>query len=398
MKCVSLSMLLSFRPFCRGASQTCLREEENGEQHVTDPCATVDSMLRLLRTLAFCFWCVLLLHNQAAADEEALWGPTPSRENPPENKQSSSWWPKLPSLPSLPFRIPFYGSSDSNRKAAVLTTTTEGLTEPIDHLQDHSGSGEGSLSDASEPPTTSTQGLLTSVTKTGPESLPTGTSDSPHSSIKQSNNDSLVSDSYTPTSSSIRNTLFTNSPTTTSTPGQSATHTHPPYGTARAAGPSMGATPQHLAEELTDKEEAGDFTEKIYSTIAPETTVPTALTWAAAQTTITIPGLVESTLTSRHPLGPVTPPKSSETTFVKKPQYSTVSITIHAGEATVTETHPTQSESDLGVSEARSGPMEEQPGVITIAIGIDHKLMPESITSTTPSQSVNFPIAGGKQS
>lgn len=64
----------------------------------------------------------------------------------------------------------------------------------------------------------------------------------------------------------------------------------------------------------------------------------------------------------------------------------------------MTETHPTQSESDLGVSEARSGPMEEQPGVITIAIGIDHKLMPESITSTTPSQSVNFPIAGGKQS
>lgn len=160
----------------------------------------------------------------------------------------------------------------------------------------------------------------------------------------------------------------------------------------------MGATPQHLAEELTDKEEAEDFTEKIYSTIAPETTVPTALTWAAAKTTTTILGLVGTTLTSRHPLGPVTPPKSSETTFVKKPQYSTVSITIHAREATVTETHPTQSESDLGVSEARSGPMKEQPGVITIAIGINHKLVPESITSITPSQRVNFPIAGGKQS
>ncbi|XP_037616428.1 proline-rich transmembrane protein 4 [Sebastes umbrosus] len=352
-------------------------------------------MLRLLRTLAFFFWCFLLLHRQAVADEEALWGLTPSSEKPPENKISSSWWTpsllKLPELPSLadlslPFRIPYF--SNANNGAAVLTTSAKGLAEPIDILQDHWGSGEESISEASEPPTALTQGLLTSVTKIRTESLPTGTSDSPHSSIAQSDNDTLVLDSYSPT---IRNTLFTNSPASTRTPEQNATHTHPPRGTAGAAGLSTGATTQHLPEERTDKEEAEDFTEKISLTIAPETTVPTALTWAAAQTTTTIPGLVETTLTSRHPLGP---PTSSETTFVRKPQDSTIGVTLHAGEATTTETHPTRSEANPGYSEARSGPVEEQPGVITTAMGIDRKLVPESITSTTQSQRVNFPIAG----
>ncbi|XP_018541139.1 proline-rich transmembrane protein 4 [Lates calcarifer] len=345
-------------------------------------------MLRLHRTLVLCFWCFFILHGQAGADEEAHWGPTPTRDNPPENKSSWFWippLPKLPSLPSLPFSNPFYRSSDSNDKA-TLTTIAKGLTEPIDHLQD-SGSGEGSNSEASEPPTTSTQGLLTSVTKIRTESLPTGTSDSPHSSIAQTDNDALVSDSYSPTSSSIRSSLFTNSPTNTNTPEQNATHTHPPQGTTQAAGPSMGATVQHLPEGNTDKEVAEDFTRKISSTIAPETTVPTAVTWAAAQTTTTNPGLVETTLTNRHPLRPVTPPVSSETTFVRKPQDSTVSIMLHAGEATTRET-------DLGFSEARSGPVEEQRGVTTTAMGINHKLVLGSIRSTTQSQRVNFPIAG----
>ncbi|XP_034382596.1 proline-rich transmembrane protein 4 [Cyclopterus lumpus] len=343
-------------------------------------------MLRLLQTLAFCFWCFLLLQRQAVADEEALWGPTPSKDNPPE---SSYWWtpslPKFPSIPFPPFRIPFL-RSDVNDESAELTTTTKGLTEPINRLQDHFGSGDEIISEASEPPTTLSQGLLTSVTKTGTESLPTGTSDSPHSSIAQSDNEALVSDSYSPTSSSIRNTLVTNSPTGTSTSEQNATHTHPPGGPA-------AATTQPLPEQRTDKE-AEDFTETIFLTAEAETTVPAALTWAPAQTTTTAPGLVEITPTSGHPLVPVTPSTSAETTFVRKPQDSTFGITLHAGGATMTERHPTQSEADLGSSEARSGPMEEQPGAITTAMGIDHKLVPESITSTTQSQRVNFPIAG----
>lgn len=367
---------------------------------MSDPCATVDSMLRLLRTLAFFFWCFLILYRQAAADEEGLWGPTPSRENPPEEKQSSYWWrpslPKLPSLPSLHDLL--YGNSEGDDEPAALTTTAKGLTEPIDRLQDHSGSGEGSISEDSEPPTTSTPGLLTSVTKIGTGSLPTGTSDSLHGSIARNDNDTLVPDSYSLTSASIRNTLFTNSPSITRAPEQNATHTHPPRGTTRAAGPSMGATARHLPEEHTDKEEAGDSTEKIPSTIAPETTVPTALTWAGAQTTTINPGLVETTLNSRHPLRPVTPPKSSESTFVRKPQDPTASVTLHAGEATMIETHPTQSEADLGFSESTARTVDDRPGLITTAMGIDHKLVQGSITSTTQSQRVNFPIARGKQS
>ncbi|XP_034434527.1 proline-rich transmembrane protein 4 [Hippoglossus hippoglossus] len=345
-------------------------------------------MLRLHRTLVLCcFWCFLLLHGQA--DEEALWGPTPPKEKPPENK--GGWFSYIPYFSSLPkLKIPFIGSSDKNNEAAALTTIARGLKDTFE-ISQNSGSGEGSESEASETPTTS--GLPISVTKIRTESLPTGTSDSPHSSIAQSDNDALVSDSHSPTSSSISSS---NSPAASkNAPEQNATHTHPPQGITLAAGPSMGATARHLQEQRTDKEVAEDFTGKISSTIAPETTVPTALTWAATQTSTTKPGLVETTLTTRrHSLRPDTPPTTSETTFVRKPQESTVGFTLHAGEATVAETHSTQNEAEPGVSKAGSGPGGEQPGVITTAMGIDRKLVQESITSTTPSLKVNFPIAG----
>ncbi|TNN58409.1 Proline-rich transmembrane protein 4 [Liparis tanakae] len=344
-------------------------------------------MLRLLQTLAFCFWCFLLLHRRAVADEEALWGPTSSKENPPE---SSYWWtpslPKFPSIPFPPFRLPFIGS-DVTDESAESTTTAEGLTEPIDRSREHFGSGEEVISEASELPTAWSPWLLTSVTEIGTEPLPTGTSDSPHSSSSraQSDNEALVSDSYSPTSGSIRNTLVTDGPASTRAAERNATHTHPPVGTAPA-------TAQPLPEEHTGGEAEG-FAGTIYSRLAAETTVPAASTWAAAQTTTTAPGLGESTVTSRHPLVPATP-STSAGTFVRKPQDSTFGVTLPAGEATMTEAQPTQSEADVGSSEARSGPTEEQPGVITTAMGIDHKLVPESITSTTQSQRVNFPIAG----
>ncbi|XP_028256701.1 proline-rich transmembrane protein 4 [Parambassis ranga] len=351
-------------------------------------------MLRLRWTLALLFWYSLLVHKHALADEEALWGPTSPRQNPPENKPKSYWWtpslPKLPSLASLPFSFPFYSSSYSQNETDALATAAKGLTEPIDHLHDHSGSGEGSISEASQTPTTLTQGLQTSVTEIRTESLPTGTSDSPHSSRVQSDNDAFVSDSYSTTSSTIRNTLFTNSPTSTNAPGQNATHTHLPSGTTPGAEPSMGATAQHIPEEHSVSQD----TVKISSTIAPETTVPTALTWAAALTTTTIPGLVEMTLTSRPPLSHSIYRTSTETVFIREPQQSTVSLTFHTEEATVPEIPPTQNDADLGYSEARSGPVEEQPGVFSTALGLDHKLVLESITSPTQRQEVNFPIAG----
>ncbi|XP_029351299.1 proline-rich transmembrane protein 4 [Echeneis naucrates] len=342
-------------------------------------------MLRLHRTLVLFFWCFLLLHRQAVADEEAFWGPTPPQENPPENKQSWFWTPslpKFPSFPSLPFGLDLFSGSDSNNEAAALTTTTKGLTDSITHMQDL-GSGEGRISEASETSITSTPRHQSSVTKIRTESLPTDKSDSPHSNIAQTDNGSLVSNSY---SSTIRSTPFT---IRTHAPEQHATHTHPLWGTARAVGPGTSAMAQHLPGKDSDKEVVDDFAQNILSTIAPETTVPTVLTWAASQTTITKPGLVKTTLTSKH----LASSAFSKTTFARNPQGSTVSITLHAKEAKTVETQPTASETDLGFSNTRSRPMEEHSGVITTTIGNNYRLMLESIRSTAQSQRVNFPIA-----
>lgn len=344
-------------------------------------------MLHLLRSLAFCFWCAVLLHHRAVADEEALWGPTPPRE-------TSSWWPKPPSLSSFRFRIPFFGISDDDHDAAGLVTTTKGLPnitmnahlfvtpQPSsnhsgnskDRLLEPSGSGDGSSFDASEASGSSPQ--PTSVTNTGSESLPTGTSDFP-----RGDNGSLVPDSYTPTSASLRNWLFTDIPTSTSSPEQHAAHTRPPWGTTQAAGSSMGAAQQHLPR---------DITQRIYSTVPPETTVPTALTWAEAHTT-TIPGLVEGPTELPSP-GPVTLPEFPQTTFVESLQYSIIT------DITATEIRTPWGVSDPSVAEATSGQKEERAGVITSSTGIDRKPALESLTSTTPSKRVKVPIERGKQS
>lgn len=385
--CVTQCLVFSsFRSLCCGARQTCLREQENGEQHVTDLCTTVDSMLHLHRTLMLCFWCLSLLRMQVVADEETGWGPTAPSVQEPE-KKTSWFWPTLPKLPSFPsslsIPIPFYGSSDRNHKDPVSTTTANELTEAPEtttgRLQ-YAGSGEVNKSEASKP-------LLSSVTKIRTESPPTGTSDFPQSSTAQSDNDTLVSDSYSHTSSSITDTLFTNDPTSTNAPEQNATHTRPPSSTASAAGPSMGVPSRHLPEDK----------EKISTTTAPETTVPTALTWAEAQTTTTKPTPVEATLNGRRSPVHVTPALILETTFIRKPHDSTDGLTLQPGEATVTQTHPSQSEAHLGFSEARTGPVEERPAVTTTATVINHKLVLESTASTTQGQRVTFPMAGGKQ-
>lgn len=349
------------------------RRRRNGGQHVTDPRATVDSMLHLLRDLAVCFWCAVLLHHRAVADEEAPWGPTPPRE-------TSTWWPK----PDGPFRIPFYGSSDDDRDAADLKATTVNAhlfatPQPSrnhpgnskESLLDPSGSGDESSSEASEASAASLQ--PTNVANTGSDSLPTGTSDFPHG-----NNDSLVPDSHTPAGASVRNTLFT-SPTSTSSPEQHAKQTRPPWGTTQAAGSSMGAEPRHLP---------GDVPQRIYSTVAPETTAPTALTWAEARTT-SAPGLMEGLPTGLPSPGPVFPQTAEP---VGTPQYSIIT------DATVTEIHNPWGASDPSVTETASGQEQEQAGVITISMVIDRTPALESLTSTTPSQRVKVPIAGGKQS
>lgn len=337
-------------------------------------------MLHLLRELAFCFWCAVLLHHRALADEEAPWGPTPRRE-------ASSWRPKLDG----PFGISLYESSDNDRDAAALKTTTEGLPnisinahlfatpQPSSNhsLLDPSGdpSGDGGSFEASEASDSSPQ--PTNVTNTGSQPLPTGTSAFPHG-----NNDSLVPDSNTPTGAAVRNTLSTDSPTSTSSPEQHTTHTRPLWDTTQTAGSSMGAAPRHLP---------ADVTQRIYSPVATETTVPTALMWAEAHATTT-PGLVESLPTALPFPAAATPPKSQQTTFVSTPRYSIIT------DAAVTEIHTPRGVSDPSVTETTSGQEQEQTGVITTSVGIDHTPALESLMSTTPSPGVKVPIAGGKQS
>lgn len=343
-------------------------------------------MLHLLRSLAFCVWCAVLLHHRAVADEEAPWEPPPSLPPP---RKTSSWWLKPPSLPSFPFNVPFWGISNDERNAAGPVTTTKGLPsitknthlfatpQPSsnhtgnrkDRLLEPSGSGDGSSLDAAEASGSSPQ--PTSVTNTGSESLPTGTSDFP-----RGNNGSLVPDSYTPTSASVRNWPTTDIPTSTSSPEQHAAHTRPPWASTQAAGSSTGGAQQHLP---------GEITQRIYSTVPPETTVPTALTWAEAHTS-TIPGLVEGPTGLPTP-GPVTPAEPPQTTFVERLRYSVV-----------TEIHAPRGVSDPSIAEATSGRKEDRVGVITSPTGIDRKPALESLTSTTPSQRLTVPIVRGKQS
>lgn len=317
--------------------------EENGEQHVTHVHAIDDSMFRLLRTLSF--WCVLALCNQAVADEEAHWGATPS---PPVRTSGFSFWPKLPSFPSsfpsILSQIPFYGNSDNTD---TPTTTTTGLVTPID--QDNLGSGEeeGSfLSAASQSPTASWQ----RGSRTDSRSLPTTASDSPRSSGTQHDNDALVSDPRLPTSGgyALSNSLFTAGPSNTLQ--KNVTHTQqPPVATEGAS------TPPHLEKEVVDKQGAA----KTYSTIAPETAVPTALTRGAGRTTTAMSVPVETT-----------PSQNFEATFATTPQNL------------------------LSVSRTESRPVE-----VTVTARNHRKLSPLGpATSAAPGLRVNSPRAGGKQS
>lgn len=319
--------------------------EENGEQHVTHVRTTVDSMFRFPGTL--CFWCVLALCNQVVADEEAPWGATPS---PPVRTPSFSFWPKLPSFPSsfpsILSQIPFYGSSDNTN---TPTRTVTGLVAPID--QDHLGSGEeeGSfLYAASQSPTDFWQ----QGSRTGPSLLPTTALDSPRRSGTQLDNDALVSDSSLPTSAggdyALRDTLFTAGPS--DTPQKNVTHTHQP-----GLGKELASTPPHLEEKVVDKQGAT----QTYSTIVPETTVPTALTRGAGRTTTTMSAPVETTS-----------PQKMEAAFVTTPRHL------------------------LSVSGTESKPVE-----VTVTARNHRKLVPAgSATSAGPGLRVNLQRAGGKQS
>lgn len=331
----------------RTGCQSRLREEveENGEQHVTHVDGTDDSMFPLLWTLSF--WCVLALCNQAVADEEAHWGAT---QSPPVRTPGFSFWPKIPSFPSsfpsILSRIPFYGSSDNKD---IPTTSATGLVTSID--QDNLGSGEeeGSfLSAASQSPTASWQQGSWTDTK----SLPTTASDSPRSSGTQHDNNILVSDYRLPTSGGghyvLSDALFTAGPS--KAPQKNIKHTQQPPLASEG-----DSTPSHMEKEVVDNQEKA----KTYSTIAPETAVPTALTRGAVRTTTTMAAPVETTS-----------PQNVKAAFVTTPRHL------------------------LSISGTESRPME-----VTVTARNHRNLVPLGpATSAAPGLRVNSPRAGGKQS
>ncbi|XP_014844420.1 PREDICTED: proline-rich transmembrane protein 4-like isoform X2 [Poecilia mexicana] len=333
-------------------------------------------MLRFLWTMALFFWYYLLLHSRALADEEATGELTPSSKNSPEEKSSIySWLPSMPKFPSFGL----FGRSGGKNEDAVSTTTAKGVTEIIGLFEDHTGSGEGSNSEESQQTTTLTQGLFMSVAKIRTEPPPTGTSDLPYSSIAQSNSETFVS----PTSSYIRNTLFTNSPHRSNTPEQNTTHMLTPWRSTTAATSSTGATENPLPNSVY--RETIFHTERISSTIPPEATAPTALTWKTVRTTTPKPGLVETTQTSTHLLGLVTLPAISESNFVGEQEDLSVSVALHSVKGT-SEIHSTQSNWNLGLSEISLVNTEQQPGVTSTFLRTDPTTVEGTTSDINPTQ------------
>ncbi|KAK7886140.1 hypothetical protein WMY93_025761 [Mugilogobius chulae] len=275
----------------------------------------------LHQTLAFLIWSILVL--QSAADEEAPWGPTkyttPAKEKPPEKK---------------PFKV---------------------LIQDIDQLEEISGSGHEGISETSEAPTILAQRPLTSATH------PTRTSDSAHSRTAQSDNDGLVSASYT-----LLSTIFnTNTPLTSSASTNAAeispTHTHTTWGTVQAATTSQSATRPHLSNDHTAQEISG----KMLPTMADTTTAgtTTTLTFIPVEATTILP---DGTI--------LTSPQIETKTSVTTSQFDVY-------KTTVTQALTTQGRTT-------------REGVVTTSMRIHEERKLESITSTTESQKVNFPIVG----
>ncbi|XP_008398818.1 uncharacterized protein prrt4b isoform X2 [Poecilia reticulata] len=333
-------------------------------------------MLRFLWTMALFFWYYLLLHSRALADEEATGELTPSSKNSPEEKSSIySWLPSMPKFSSFGL----FGSSGGKNEDAVSTTTAKGVTELIGLFEDHAGSGEGSNSEESQQTTKLTQGLFMSVAKIRTEPPPTGTSDLPYSSIAHSNSETFVS----PTSSYIRNTLFTNSPHRSNTPEQNTTHMLTPWRSTTAETSSTGATENPLPNSVY--RETIFHTERISSTIPPQATAPTALTWKTVRTTTPNPGLVETTQTSTHLLGLVTLPAISESNFVGEQEDLSVSVALHSVKGT-SEIPSTQSNSNLGLSEISLVNTEQQPGVTSTYLRTDHTPVKGATSDINPTQ------------
>nr|XP_046152843.1 proline-rich transmembrane protein 4-like [Oncorhynchus gorbuscha] len=160
------------------------------------------------------------------------------------------------------------------------------------------------------------------------------------------------------------------------------TITHQTAETAQMPKHSWSVTTKSFPKETKIQDElvpqSDPLTASVPHLTSPQTTVPTTLVTTPPRITVN-PTQVETTLT-KQPFDSGTPPTSPQTRVTTRRLASTVS-TIGTKEAPVTETQPSQSSPDLGVSEAKAGPVEERLGANTTTRTDDRTLR---VNSPTP--------------
>ncbi|XP_067110560.1 proline-rich transmembrane protein 4-like [Osmerus mordax] len=367
-------------------------------------------MLGLRRMLALCFWCSLLalLHTPVSADEEAHLGTPrstggPGGHLPPKRDGSSSWLPvKLPSIPSFPFKIPsspfkipsspFEIPSSpfeipwlwsSKEKDAGVPGSTSAVppatqTETAEALrggtqEEQSGFGE----DAAARPQTSTHTPLGPLASSAGMAAHLSGTSPPEDAAHTNTHTVQGPTSYPPLTVSSRDDLSSLTTAATNTPTPTPTHIYPSANTAKTQGyDGITTTRDYNKDPTPHHDPLGTLTP---STITPETTVPTAMMmWTQPKATRN-PAQVETTL-PRHP---------SRTAGPESP----VSVSFDANVVTSTESQPWQSPPDLGVSEAKAGPVEKRPRINTTTRARG-RLEEHDPSSSTQQPWVNSPTPG----
>nr|XP_029506788.1 LOW QUALITY PROTEIN: proline-rich transmembrane protein 4-like [Oncorhynchus nerka] len=161
------------------------------------------------------------------------------------------------------------------------------------------------------------------------------------------------------------------------------TITHETAETAQMPKHSWSVTTKSFPKETKIQDElvpqSDPLTAFVPHLTSPQTTVPTTLVTTPPRITVNLTQ-VETTLT-RQPFDSGTPPTSPQTRVTTRRLASTVSTDIGTKEAPVTETHSSQSSPDMGVSEAKAGPVEERLGANTTTRTDDRTLR---VNSPTP--------------
>ncbi|XP_055793318.1 proline-rich transmembrane protein 4 [Salvelinus fontinalis] len=370
-------------------------------------------MHHLRRMMSLCLWCSLLailLHTTVFADEEAdvmkPTGPPASKEWPYwpgwslPKQPSLSMFPSLPAAPSFPFSSlnPFGGKSQTKNAGPQKTTPSEGPTKELSkgliEIPTERPT-EGPTEGPTEPensPGHSGSSTITSWTESHPSSTEIRTvtnpqTVTPNKSTQPNTQDILdsitaVLDSISSISVSQGVDIFSDSLTSTNILPQTI-HAYLSPETAQTPKHSWSVTTKSFPKETKIQDELVPQSDPLTASVPhltfPQTTVPTTLVTTPPRITVNTTQ-VETTLTSQ-PFDSGTQPTSPQTRVTTRRLASTVSTDIGTKEAPVTKTQPSQSSPDLGFSEAKAGPVEEQLGANTTTRTEDRTLR---VNSPTP--------------